>query len=250
MDQYVKRTDSGKLATIEFYSEKSNSLPSEILEKIAQEITTAGKDSSIQIILLKSAGDKAFCAGASFDELRSIENFTESEKFFCGFANIILAIRSCSKIVIGRIHGKAVGGGVGLAAACDYSVASIYATIRLSELAVGIGPFVIGPAVARKIGLAGFSELSLNASEWKTAQWAKDRGLYQEVFENVELMDEYIQQFSERLMNSNPEALKELKNIFWEGTSHWPELLKQRAAVSGKLILSEFAKNTLSKINS
>ncbi|MEO6190340.1 MAG: enoyl-CoA hydratase/isomerase family protein [Saprospiraceae bacterium] len=249
MNQYVNRIDNGRLAVIEFYTEKSNSLPSIILNKLAEEISNAGSDDNIQLILLKSSGEKTFCAGASFVELSGISNKEEGLDFFSGFSKVILTIRDCKKIVIGRIHGNAVGGGVGIAAACDYSLASIYASIRLSELAIGIGPFVIGPVVERKIGLAAFSQMALNATEWQTAQWAKEKGLFQEVFESTEQLDDYIQHFTQILLNSNPEALKQLKNIFWEGTDHWPMLLKERAGISGELILSEFSKKAVSKIS-
>ncbi len=197
--------------------------------------------------MLKSAGDKAFCAGASFEELSTIQTKEQGLLFFSGFAKVILAIKNSKKIVLGRIHGKAVGGGVGLAAACDYAIATKYASVRLSELAVGIGPFVIGPAVERKIGISAFSQMALNATEWQTASWAKEKGLYHEVFETVEQLDAWINHFCGILLQSNPEALRELKNIFWSGTDHWNELLVSRATISGELVLSEFTKNAISK---
>ncbi|NOT38457.1 MAG: enoyl-CoA hydratase/isomerase family protein [Saprospiraceae bacterium] len=245
MKQYVQSINVGALSVVEFYTEKSNSLPSEILDGIAASINEADKDPSTRIILLRSGGEKAFCAGASFEELSSIHNEEEGLKFFSGFAKVILAIRSIRKIVIGRIHGKAVGGGVGIAAACDIALASQYATLRLSELAVGIGPFVIGPAVERKMGLSAFSLLALTPEEWRTAYWAKEKGLYHEVFETHKKLDEYIDLLKNSLLSYNDQALIDLKKVFWQNTEHWPDLLIERAKISGRLVLSDFTKNKL-----
>lgn len=248
MNQFVKHINLDGLSVIEFYTEKSNSLPSSILTSIANHIQEADADKTTRIILLRSAGEKTFCAGASFDELSSIQTEEQGLQFFTGFAKVILAIRSAKKIVIGRIHGRAVGGGVGIAAACDLAIASQFATLRLSELAVGIGPFVIGPVVERKIGLSSFSQMSLTPEEWRTALWAKEKGLYHEVFESNEKMDDYIDFLKNKLLGYNEEALSELKNIFWQNTDHWPQLLIERAKISGRLVLSEFTKNTISAL--
>jgi methylglutaconyl-CoA hydratase len=233
------------VTTIEFFHPAQNSLPSYLLAELVTHIHKAGNDENTIIIVLKSAGDRSFCAGASFTELAAIQDFDTGKKFFMGFANVINAIRKCPKIVIGRVHGKAVGGGVGLAAACDYCMATKYASIRLSELAVGIGPFVIGPAVERKTGLSSFSQMAINATEWQTAEWGKQKGLFTECFETVEQLDAYIEHFTSDLVNKNPAALAQLKKVFWEGSQHWDELLEQRAEMSGRLILSDFAKNAI-----
>jgi methylglutaconyl-CoA hydratase len=218
-----------------------------ILEQLAQEINSTGNDDETKAIILRSAGDGAFCAGASFDELIAINNETEGLKFFSGFANVIDAMRKCKKIIIGRIHGKCVGGGVGLAAAADYAIATDKAEIKLSELAVGIGPFVVGPAIERKIGTAAFSELAIDALQWRNAEWAKHKGLFAEVHTSIENMDESINRLANSLSYSSPDAMAEMKQIFWEGTEHWDELLKERAAISGRLVLSEFTKNAIEK---
>lgn len=242
---HIKSTIENKIATIEFYHPSHNSLPGKLLFELEQAIYAAGKDDDVIIIVLKSAGDRTFCAGASFDELASIENEVVGKKFFMGFANVINAIRKVEKVVVGRVQGKAVGGGVGLAAACDYCLATQYASIKLSELAVGIGPFVIGPAVERKIGVSAYSQMSLNATAWQTANWARERGLYTEVFESIEQLDAYIADFTSRLTTMNPEAMSLLKNVFWEGTDHWDALLEERAEMSGRLVLSDFSKNAI-----
>ncbi len=242
---YVKSESTGKVTTIEFYHPAQNSLPGDLLAELTSAIYKAGHDPETLLIVLRSAGDRTFCAGASFTELSAIDNQESGLRFFSGFANVINAIRKCGKIVIGRVHGKAVGGGVGLAAACDYCMASKFATIRLSELAVGIGPFVIGPAVERKIGLSAFSQMALNAVEWQTAEWGKQKGLFTEAFETVEQLDAYLQHFTAELVSKNPEALSALKEIFWAGTGHWDELLAERAAISGRLILSDFAREAI-----
>ena len=235
------------VATIEFFHPSHNSLPSNLLNALARSIKDLGKDEKTDLIVIKSAGDRSFCAGASFDELIQIENEIQGKTFFSGFASVINAIRKCPKIVIGRVQGKAVGGGVGLASAFDYCIATKYASVKLSELAVGIGPFVIGPAVERKIGLSAYSKLAINATEWETAEWAKQKGLYNEVFESTEQMDAYIEHFCNKLKEMNPEALRLLKKIFWEGTDNWDQLLEQRAEMSGKLVLSKFSKETIKK---
>ena len=235
------------IASIEFYHPLSNSLPGKVLQELAKTITEIGNNDEVSVIILKSAGERAFCAGASFDELISIDNLETGKIFFSGFANVINAARKCPKIIIGRVQGKAVGGGVGMASAVDYCMATKFASVKLSELAVGIGPFVVGPAVERKIGTSAMSQLSINATEWQTAQWAKEKGLYTEVFETVEEMDEAIAKLTSTLSKSNPEAMQMLKKVFWEGTEHWDNLLIERAAMSGKLVLSDFTRQAINK---
>ncbi len=233
------------IATIEFGHPLSNSLPGKILQKLADTITELGANDEVKVIVLRSAGDRAFCAGASFDELISINDIDTGKKFFSGFANVINACRKCPKLIIGRVQGKAVGGGVGVASAVDYCFATRYADVKLSELAVGIGPFVVGPAVQRKIGLSAMSQLAINATEWRTAQWAKNRGLYTDIYDSVEEMDEEIDALAKRLSKSNPEAMRLLKKVFWEGTEDWDQLLSERAAMSGELVLSDFTRNAI-----
>lgn len=224
----------------------SNSLPGHILQTLAETITELAADERTKVLVLQSQGSKAFCAGASFDELISIQDLETGLAFFSGFAKVINACRKAPKLIIGRVQGRAVGGGVGLASATDYCFATNRAEVKLSELAVGIGPFVVGPAVERKIGRSAMSELAINASEWRSAQWAKDKGLYTEIYEDEASMDAAIQTLSTKLAKSNPEAMLELKKIFWEGTENWEELLVQRAAISGRLVLSEFTRNAIS----
>lgn len=233
------------VARIVFFHPNHNSLPSRLLQGLADAFNRASNDPAARIVLLCSEGHKTFCAGASFDELSAIRDFETGQKFFSGFGTVINAMRTCSKIVLGRIHGKAVGGGVGLAAATDYCLASKYASVRLSELAVGFGPFVIGPAVERKVGTAAFTQMALNPDEWQTAEWAKSKGLFQEAFDSEEQLDAYIEHFSAKLCGYHTDALAELKTIFWKGTEHWDTLLGERAAISGRLALSEFTKNAI-----
>lgn len=233
------------IATIEFFHPMSNSLPGKVLNKLANTITELGNKENIKVIILKSAGDRAFCAGASFDELISIEDFETGKVFFSGFANVINAARKCPKFIIGRVQGKAVGGGVGMASAVDYCYATKFAAVKLSELAVGIGPFVVGPAVERKIGTSAMSMLAINATEWYPAEWAKEKSLYAEIFDSIEAMDEAIDVLANKLAQSNPEAMSMLKKVFWEGTEHWDALLSERAAMSGRLVLSDFTRNAI-----
>jgi methylglutaconyl-CoA hydratase len=235
------------IASIEFHHPLSNSLPGKVLQELANTITEVGNNDAVAVIILKSAGERAFCAGASFDELISIDNLETGKVFFSGFANVINAARKCPKLIIGRVQGKAVGGGVGMASAVDYCMATKFASVKLSELAVGIGPFVVGPAVERKIGMSAMSQLAIDATEWQTAQWAKDKGLYTEIFDSVDEMDEGISKLANTLASSNPEAMQMLKKVFWEGTEHWDELLLERAAMSGKLVLSDFTRNAINK---
>lgn len=242
---YVKKELHKGITTIEFFHPQSNSLPEKILHDLAAAITHAGHDPDTQVIILRSAGEKIFCAGASFDELVAIKNEAEGLIFFSAFAHVINAMRLCPKFIIGRIQGKCVGGGVGLAAAVDYAIATDASEIKLSELAVGIGPFVVGPAVERKIGAAAFSVLAIDATGWRNAEWAKRKGLFAEVYENSENMDEAIQRLAFNLSHSSPQAMAEMKKIFWKGTEHWDTLLIERAKISGRLVLSEFTKNAI-----
>jgi methylglutaconyl-CoA hydratase len=245
---YVKTKDlTSGIREIEFFHPSHNSLPSDLLAKLAQSITEAGKDESVKVLILRSGGERTFCAGASFNELISINDFETGKNFFLGFANVINACRKCPKPIIGRVQGKAVGGGVGLASAVDHCFATKFASAKLSELAVGIGPFVVGPAVERKVGLSAYSQMTLNATEFYASQWAKDKGLYAEIFDSAEEMDEAIMTLAEKLATSNPEALRLLKEVFWTGCENWDELLDERAAMSGKLVLSEFTKEALKR---
>lgn len=246
----VKTVVENGIAAIEFFHPMSNSLPGKILNTLAGEIKKCGQDESVKVIVLRSQGEKAFCAGASFDELISIKEVETAVEFFSGFAKVINAIRTAPKFVIARVQGKAVGGGVGLASAADYTLAHSSASVKLSELAVGIGPFVVGPAVERKIGTAAFMQLSIDATEWQTAQWAREKGLFASVYETHQDLDQAVQKLANTLSQSNPEAMTMLKKVFWRGTDDWDQLLKDRAGMSGKLILSEFSVNAITKFKS
>jgi len=235
------------IATITFYHPSHNSLPSKILAELVDAITSMGEKKEVKVIVLKSEGNRTFCAGASFDELTAIEDFETGKTFFSGFANVINACRKCPKLIIGRVQGKAVGGGVGVASATDYCLATKYAAVKLSELAIGIGPFVVGPAVARKIGESAMSQLAINATEWKSAEWAKNKGLYAEVYDSVEEMDVAIEVLAQKLTTSNPEAMRLLKQVFWQGMEDWDQLLEERAAMSGELVLSDFTREAIAK---
>ena len=244
---YVKQTIKNNISFIEFYHPSHNSLPGDILQKLVNLIKNAGDNKDIKVIVLQSGGDRTFCAGASFKELVNISDEDSGKIFFSGFANVINAMRICPKLIIGRIQGKTVGGGVGIIAACDYSLATKYAEIKLSELNIGIGPFVIGPVIERKIGLSSFSKISLNPTRFFAASWAKDNGLYAEVFENISELDLAVQTFAEELCSFNQEAMNEIKKLFWRGTDHWDTLLLEQAKISGRLVLSNFTKEKLSK---
>ena len=243
----ITTTITTGIGTIEFYHPLSNSLPGKLLGELARAITEMGSNDEVKVIILKSAGERAFCAGASFDELISIKDLETGKKFFSGFANVINAARKCPKLIIGRVQGKAVGGGVGMASAVDYCFATQHASVKLSELAVGIGPFVVGPAVERKIGTSAMSQLAIDATEWRSAQWAKNKGLYAAIFDNSQEMDAAINTLASKLAKSNPEAMSMLKKVFWEGTEHWDVLLAERAGMSGKLVLSKFTINAINK---
>ena len=238
------------IATVTFSHPKSNSFPSDLLQKLVDTFNRLSEDDNVKLIILQSEGDKAFCAGASFDELLAVTTLEEGKTFFSGFATLINSMRKCSKLIIGRAQGKSVGGGLGILAACDYVFATEAADIKLSELSIGLGPFVIAPALERKMGISALSELSLNAKSWKTAYWAEKKGLFNTVFENKRDLDNGIDILTHQLSQYNPEALLDMKKIFWEGTDHWDELLIQRAEISGKLALSDFTKKALANFRS
>lgn len=243
----IHTTINNRIATVTFAHPASNSFPSEQLQRLTDEINQLSQNTNVNLIILSSEGTGAFCAGASFDELLTVSNLEEGSRFFSGFANVINAMRKCSKLIVGRIHGKAVGGGVGLAAACDYALATSESAIKLSELAIGIGPFVIEPAVSRKIGKAALAEMTLAAHEWKNANWAHHKGLYANVFSSITELDAELENFTGKLASYNPEALTEMKRVLWEGTENWDTLLYERAEVSGKLVLSDFTVNALNQ---
>lgn len=235
------------VAEIMFYHPASNSMPSYLLEQLAQEIEKLNKNEDCQILVVKSQGEKTFCAGASFDELLAIETLEQGTYFFSGFAKVINALRKSNKFVIGSIQGKAVGGGVGIISACDYSIATQNASVKLSELSIGIGPFVIEPAVTRKIGLQALSQMTLEAEQWKTAQWALENKLYNKLVDSIENLEIETQKFAQKLASYNPQAIKEMKKVLWQNTQHWETLLFERAQISGNLVLSSFTKKALSQ---
>jgi methylglutaconyl-CoA hydratase len=243
-------TDAHGIATISFFHPSHNSLPSALLTELAETITKVGQDETTKVIILKSEGNRTFCAGASFDELIAIENEAQGLEFFSGFAKVINACRTCPKVIIGRVQGKAIGGGVGVAASTDYCFATAQASVKLSELVVGIGPFVVGPAVERKIGNAAFAQLALDAAEFRSAAWAKEKGLYAEVLDTEEALDAAVQAFATKLAAYNPEALTDLKRVVWQGTEHWDTLLVERAAISGRLVLSDFTRQAIQQFKS
>jgi methylglutaconyl-CoA hydratase len=246
---YVKSERHGSTMVIEFFHPQSNSLPQSLLTDLASHIHGAGLDDEIRVVVLRSVGDRAFCAGASFTELSQIKTSREGEDFFCGFAHVINCMRKCPKFIIARIQGKCVGGGVGIAAAADYAIALTGAEVKLSELEIGIGPFVVGPAIERKIGLSAFSQLTIDASSWRTADWAKTRGLYSEVHLNIQELDESIQRLAHHLSRSSPQAVREIKKMLWQGTSNWDQVLTERAKISGQLVISEQAQKAIKLFN-
>lgn len=244
-EAYVKQEIKNNIATIEFFHPEHNSLPSDILAKLASTITEVGNNNEVKVIILKSGGDRTFCAGASFQELISINDAATGKVFFSGFANVINAMRKCPKFIIGRIQGKTVGGGVGIAAATDYCMATKFAAIKLSELNVGIGPFVVAPAIERKMGVSAMSQIAIDANTFYEANWAKQKGLFANTFESIDELDTEVQKFAEHLCTYNPDAMQEMKKVFWKGTEDWDNLLAERAAISGRLVLSDFTKEKL-----
>ena len=247
---HVKTQIENGVGEVCFFHPMSNSMPGKLLRELAAQITAMGNNTDVKVILLKSEGEKAFCAGASFDELISIKDLETGTYFFSGFAAVINAIRKAPKFVLARVQGKAVGGGVGLASAADYTFAHESASVKLSELAVGIGPFVVGPAVERKVGKSAFVHMTINATEWMTAEWAREKGLYTEIYSSHSDMDVAIKKLTTTLSSSNPEAMAMLKKVFWEGTENWDQLLTERAGMSGKLVLSDFTVNAINKFKS
>lgn len=242
---YVKLEIKNEVGYIEFFHPAHNSLPGDVLAELAQTITEAGTNDAIKVIVLKSGGDRTFCAGASFNELININDEATGKVFFSGFANVINAMRRCPKFIIGRVQGKTVGGGVGLAAATDYCMATKFASIKLSELNIGIGPFVVGPAIERKMGLSTMSQIAIDANTFYTPEFAKQKGLYTHVFDTTEALDEAVKTTAEHLCTYNTEAMLEMKKVFWQGTDDWDSLLAERAQTSGRLVLSDFTKEKL-----
>lgn len=238
------RTHEG-VATVRFAHPKGNSLPRALLARLAEAVTALGADDAVRVIVIRSGEPGPFCAGASFDELRAIADAAAGKEFFMGFARLILAMRRAPKFVVARVHGKTVGGGVGITAAADYAIAHRYAQVKLSELAVGIGPFVVGPVIERKIGLAAFQTLAVDATEWRDSEWAERHGLFSRVVDTPAELDAVTDALAARLAASNPEAMARLKRVFWEGTEHWDRLLEERAEMSGTLVLSEFTRRAL-----
>ena len=236
------------IASVTFGHPKGNSLPGALLADLAARITALGQDPRASVIVLRSEGTGAFCAGASFAELSAIGDADTGTRFFMGFANLINAMRECPKLIVAGVHGKVVGGGVGMVAASDYALATTAAQVKLSELAVGIGPFVVGPVIERRIGLGNYAALAIDAAGWRSAEWAHQRGLYAELHEDVTALDARVTALACQLAASNPEATAALKRVLWEGTEHWRELLGARARQSGTLVVSAFARKAIERL--
>lgn len=250
MTPYVKSWTENRIATVEFFHPAGNSLPSGLLDQLARTLNQVGQSTDSSVLILQAGGDRAFCAGASLTELSAIATAEEGEIFFSKFAHVINAMRQCPKFIIGRVQGKAVGGGVGLIAATDYCLATHDAAIKLSELTIGIGPFVIEPALRRKIGMTATSHLTINATEFESAVWGWQQGLYDDIFETQEELNLRVLDLAQKLATYDPEAMHQMKQVLWEGTGHWDELLLQRARISGTLVLSDFTQKTLAAIRS
>jgi methylglutaconyl-CoA hydratase len=242
----VTVTIADGIGTIRFGHPKGNSLPGVLLQRLAEAVTWVGKDPAARVIVLRSEGTGPFCAGASFDELVSISDAAEGHEFFSGFAKVILAMIRAPKFVLVRVQGRTAGGGVGIAAAGDYTFAVRAASAKLSELAVGIGPFVVGPVIERRIGQGPYAAMSVDA-DWRDAEWGERHGLYARVSDDVADMDAALNALAGTLAASNPEAMAEMKRVFWTGTEKWDALLAERARVSGKLVLSEFTRSAIAK---
>ncbi len=243
---YVRGELHAHTYTIEWHHPQGNSLTSAMLGGLLNEVSYAAHNNDVRVILLRSVG-AAFCGGASFTELLQLQNEKGATQFFSGVSNVILAMRRCPKFIVARVHGKCVGGGLGIAAAADYAIAVEGAEIKLSELTLGIGPFVVGPAVERKTGLSAFSQLSIDAGNWRNADWARRKGIYAELHPSVESMEESIARLTNSLAHYSPEAMAEVKKMIWHNTEHWEQLLPERAAISGKLVMSEAARHFLDK---
>jgi len=241
---------ANSIGTIEFYHPKGNSLPGKMLRDLAGAVAGMSGNPDANVIVLKSRGEGAFCAGASFDELVAINNYKEGKQFFMGFALVLNAMRKCPKLIIVRVQGKTVGGGVGLAAAGDYAVAHTSASVKLSELALSIGPFVVGPAIERRMGVSAFSSLAIDASSWRSASWAESKGLFSSICETRAQMDTEVQKLAEQLSTYSPDAMKELKQMLWKDTDDWDLLLEERAEISGRLVLSEATKEFITSFRS
>ena len=244
---YVRSETHQHITTIEFYHPQGNSLPSKLLRELANEIHKAGIDFNTRVIVLRSAGEKAFCGGASFDELVAIKSKEEGTKFFSGFGQVINAMRKCPRMIIARVQGKCVGGGVGIVAAADYAIALEGAEVKLSELSLGFGPFVIAPAVQRKIGMGAFSALSIDATMWRKAERALRKGLFSELHHSIAEVNEAVSRLAFTLARSSTDAMAELKEVLWKGTEDWDGLLQERAEISGRLAMSDFSKAEIAK---
>ena len=244
---YVNLNIESGIGTVEFFTEQSNSLPGDILKKLASTITEAGENPDIKVIILKSGGNRTFCAGASFDELMAVDSPEKGHEFFMGFANVINAMRKAPKFIIGRLQGKAVGGGIGLASATDYCFATKHSAIKLSELALGIGPFIVSAPIERKVGLSAMSQMAINPEEFFDPKWAHQKGLFGKLYDDAGSLDKAVNELAKKLAGYNPEAMTEMKKTFWRGTEHWDELLSERAEISGKLVLSDFTKEFIKK---
>ena len=248
MEIYVKNTRKNNCGILEFRNPAGNSLQSNSLSEIRNNLLELEADSQVKVIILQSVGSNAFCGGASLKEMKRLRDLEQATQFFMGFADVINTLRKLSKFVIARVHGKVVGGGVGLVAACDYAIATKDAYSKLSELSIGIGPYVIEPVVSRKIGLTAFSQLSFDAENWKSSDWLLNRGLFSEVVKNENELNNRLDKITNRISSYSPNAIKNLKQLYWKNTDHWDALLPKNAEITARLVLEEAAQKILKKL--
>lgn len=242
----VQASVADGVGTVEFSHPKGNSLPAKLLDDLAGAITKLGNDAAARVIVLRSAGTGAFCAGASFDEFVTLADAEAGKRFFSGFSRVVLAMVRAPKFVLTRVHGRAAGGALGVIAASDYSIALRTASVKLSELQVGIGPFVVGVVIERKLGLAPFQSLAVHA-DWHDADWCERHGLYSALVDDEAALDVAVEAHAKRLASSNPDAMAEMKRIFWHDIGDWEERMNERAAMSGRMVFSNFTHAALTK---
>jgi methylglutaconyl-CoA hydratase len=232
---------------LEFGHPLGNSLPSNLLSGLKNSITTASTDDSIKVILLKSSGN-SFCGGASFNELVKIDNLEDATEFFMGFANLMLAIKECPKPVVAKVHGKSVGGGLGIIAASDWAIGTEKSSIRLSEISIGIGPFTIGPVLVRKIGVGNFQRLSLSA-DWIDSNWGLNSGLFQEIC-NSDALETVTESRIEHFKKLDPISFAENKKLMWSFSDITEDSLRVKASNVSKLLLNQNTQSILKSLTS
>ncbi len=205
---------NGPVATVTLNRPDShNAFNPEMIGAITAAFRSLGDNPVVRVIVLTGRG-RSFCAGADVGYMRETADYTFEENVADGQAifDLMQAVDSCPKAVVGRINGAAIGGGAGLTACCDIAIAVERAKFAFSEVRLGIVPAIISPFVVAKIGAANSREMFLTGERF-LAPKALEIGLVQQVAADEAALDSAVQERVEQLLMAAPGAQADAKKL-------------------------------------